>query len=107
MLAPLARASRLLEIGPGAFRPAPRVWSALLRLEILPDRPAWAAGPHYGAVVAAAFGQRRKTLRNALAGILDATQIAAAGIDPGARAETLAPAQFGQLALAVAAATPL
>ncbi|HKC15089.1 MAG TPA: 16S rRNA (adenine(1518)-N(6)/adenine(1519)-N(6))-dimethyltransferase RsmA [Steroidobacteraceae bacterium] len=107
MLAPLARATRLLEIGPGAFRPAPRVWSALLRLDILPDRPAWAAGPHYGAVVAAAFGQRRKTLRNALAGLLDATQIAATGIDPGARAETLAPAQFGQLALAVAAATPL
>ena len=107
MLAPRVRALRLLEIGPGAFRPAPRVWSALLRLEALPETPAWAAGPHYGAVVAAAFGQRRKTLRNALAGLLDPSQIAAAGIDPGARAETLAPAQFGRLALAVAAATPL
>jgi len=42
-----------------------------------------------------------------LAGLLDASQIAAAGIDPGARAETLAPVQFGRLALAVAAATPL
>jgi 16S rRNA (adenine1518-N6/adenine1519-N6)-dimethyltransferase len=107
MLAPRVRPTRMLEIGPGAFRPAPRVWSALLRLEVLPDCPDWAAGPHYGTVVAAAFGQRRKTLRNALAGLLDATQIAAAGIDPGARAETLAPAQFGRLALAVAAATPL
>ena len=107
MLAPRVRAMRLLEIGPGAFRPAPRVHSALLRLEALPDTPDWASGPHYGAVVAAAFGQRRKTLRNALAGLLDASQIAAAGIDPGARAETLAPAQFGRLAQAVAAATPL
>jgi 16S rRNA (adenine1518-N6/adenine1519-N6)-dimethyltransferase len=107
MLAPRVRATRLLEIGPGAFRPAPRVSSALLRLEALPDHPDWASGPHYGAVVAAAFGQRRKTLRNALARLLDASQIAAAGIDPGARAETLAPDQFGRLALAVAAATPL
>lgn len=107
MLAPRVRVLRVLEIGPGAFRPAPRVRSALLRLEVSPDYPDWAAGPHYAAVVAAAFGQRRKTLRNALAALLDATQIAAAGIDPGARAETLAPAQFGRLALAVAAATPL
>jgi 16S rRNA (adenine1518-N6/adenine1519-N6)-dimethyltransferase len=103
MLAPRVRATRLLEIGPGAFRPAPRVWSALVRLEVRADAPTWATGPHYGKVVAAAFGQRRKTLRNALAGLLGAAQIAAAGIDPGARAETLSAAQFGQLALAVAA----
>jgi 16S rRNA (adenine1518-N6/adenine1519-N6)-dimethyltransferase len=57
--------------------------------------------------VAAAFGQRRKTLRNSLAGLLDAAQIAAAGIDPGARAETLAAEQFGRLALAVAAGASL
>jgi 16S rRNA (adenine1518-N6/adenine1519-N6)-dimethyltransferase len=106
MLAPRVRATRLLDIGPGAFRPAPRVWSALLRLDVLREPPDWAASPHYAAVVTAAFGQRRKTLRNALASLLDAAQISAAGIDPGARAETLAPAQFGQLAAAVAAATP-
>jgi 16S rRNA (adenine1518-N6/adenine1519-N6)-dimethyltransferase len=107
MLAPRVRATRLLEIGPGAFRPAPRVWSALLRLAVLPQPPAWAASPHYGAVVGAAFGQRRKQVRNALAGLLSAAQIAAAGIDPGARAEVLAPEQFGRLALAVASAAPL
>ena len=107
MLAPRVRAARLLEIGPGAFRPAPRVWSAVVRLEVRPELPAWAAEPHYGAVVAAAFGQRRKTLRNALAGVLDAAQIRAAGIDPGARAETLAAEQFGRLALAVASGARL
>jgi 16S rRNA (adenine1518-N6/adenine1519-N6)-dimethyltransferase len=37
-------------------------------------------------------------LRNALAGLLEPAQIVAAGIDPGARAETLAPAQFAALA---------
>jgi 16S rRNA (adenine1518-N6/adenine1519-N6)-dimethyltransferase len=107
MLAPRLRATWLLDIGPGAFRPAPRVWSAVVRLEVRAQPPAWAAQPHYGAVVSAAFGQRRKTLRNALAGLLDAAQIRAAGVDPGARAETLEPEQFGQLALAVASGARL
>jgi 16S rRNA (adenine1518-N6/adenine1519-N6)-dimethyltransferase len=107
MLAPRLRATRLLEIGPGAFRPAPRVWSAIVRLEVHPELPPWAAEPHYAAVVTAAFGQRRKTLRNALSGLLSAAQITAAGVDPGARAETLAAEQFGQLALAVASGARL
>jgi 16S rRNA (adenine1518-N6/adenine1519-N6)-dimethyltransferase len=64
--------------------------------------PDWARLPAYGRVVAAAFGQRRKTLRNALSSLLDAARIEAAGVDPGARAETLAPAQFGALARQVA-----
>ena len=103
MLAPRVHAVKLLDVGPGAFRPAPQVWSAVVRLTVLPQAPAWAAEPHYGAVVAAAFGQRRKTLRNALSGLLTAPQIVAADVDPAARAETLAPEQFGRLALAVAA----
>ena len=107
MLAPRVRATKLLDIGPGAFRPPPRVWSALVRLDVRPDPPSWAALPQFAAVVSAAFGQRRKTLRNALSGLLSAAQISAAGIDPGARAETLATEQFGRLALAVAGAAPL
>lgn len=103
MLAPRVAAQHLLDVGPGAFRPAPQVHSAVVRLEVRAAPPAWAAEPWYGTVVSAAFGQRRKTLRNALARQLDAAQISAAGIDPGARAETLAPAQFGALALAAAA----
>jgi 16S rRNA (adenine1518-N6/adenine1519-N6)-dimethyltransferase len=107
MLAPRVRATRLLDIGPGAFRPAPRVWSAVVRLEVRGELPAWAAGRHYAEVVTAAFGQRRKTLRNALARLLSAAQITAAGIDPGARAETLTAEQFGQLAVAVASGARL
>jgi 16S rRNA (adenine1518-N6/adenine1519-N6)-dimethyltransferase len=52
--------------------------------------------------VAAAFGQRRKTLRNALAPLLDERAIRAAGIDPAARAETLPTAAFVTLAQRVA-----
>ena len=103
MLAPRVQAQKLLDIGPGAFKPAPQVHSAVVRLQVRAAPPPWAAEPHYGAVVSAAFGQRRKTLRNALSGLLSAEQIAATGIDPGARAETLAPEKFGALALAVAA----
>ena len=54
--------------------------------------------PHYARIVAAAFAQRRKTLRNALSQILTAEQIRACGVDPGARPETLAPAAFNTLA---------
>ena len=103
MLAPRVRAERVLEVGPGAFRPAPRVWSAVVRLEVVPQPPAWALLPEYAAVVSAAFGQRRKTLRNALRALLDEGAISAAGVDPGARAETLPPAAFGALAQAAAA----
>jgi len=103
MLAPFADSTALLEVGPGAFRPPPKVWSTLVRMVLHASPPDWALHPTYAAVVAAAFGQRRKTLRNALAALLNAEQIRAAGIDPGARAETLSTAQFGALALAAAA----
>jgi 16S rRNA (adenine1518-N6/adenine1519-N6)-dimethyltransferase len=103
MLAPRVRAERVLEVGPGAFRPAPRVWSAVVRLEVVPHPPAWALLPQYAAVVSAAFGQRRKTLRNALRTLLDEAAISAAGVDPGVRAETLPAAAFGALAQAAAA----
>jgi len=57
----------------------------------------------YARVVAAAFAQRRKTLRNSLGGLLTQAQIAAAGVDPAARPETLSPAQFAALARELAA----
>lgn len=102
MLAPLVRASRVLTVGPGAFQPPPQVSSAMVRLEVDHAAPEWARTPSFAAVVSAAFGQRRKTLRNALGGLLDASQISALDIDPGARAESLSPAQFGALARAAA-----
>jgi 16S rRNA (adenine1518-N6/adenine1519-N6)-dimethyltransferase len=101
MLAPRVAATRMLDVGPGAFTPPPRVHSAVIRLEVNPAPPEWALLPAYAAVVTAAFGQRRKTLRNALARLLTAEQIRACGIDPADRAERLAPTQFGSLALAI------
>jgi 16S rRNA (adenine1518-N6/adenine1519-N6)-dimethyltransferase len=94
-----AEADALFEVGPGAFRPPPKVYSAVVRI-----RPRPAPFPiddlnAYDRVVTAAFGQRRKTLANALKKLLPAAAIAAAGVDPGARAETLAPADFARLAL--------
>ncbi|HLF96199.1 MAG TPA: hypothetical protein VI457_03565 [Methylococcaceae bacterium] len=49
-------------------------------------------------LISQAFSQRRKILRNTLKGLLDAEQIAAAGVDPGARAETLGLEEFARLA---------
>ncbi|MGH8150838.1 MAG: 16S rRNA (adenine(1518)-N(6)/adenine(1519)-N(6))-dimethyltransferase RsmA [Steroidobacteraceae bacterium] len=102
MLAPRVRAERLFDIGPGAFQPPPRVWSSVVRLEVLREPP-FAVAADYGKVVAAAFAHRRKTLRNALAGLVTAAQIEACGLDPGARPETLAPRAFNDLAAAAAA----
>jgi len=76
MLAPQVRVERLFDVGPGAFQPAPRVWSAVVRLSMR-AQPLFAVSPHYPAVVAAAFMQRRKTLRNALSQLLTREQIEA------------------------------
>ncbi|WP_345776299.1 16S rRNA (adenine(1518)-N(6)/adenine(1519)-N(6))-dimethyltransferase RsmA [Luteimonas salinisoli] len=89
----------LFEVPPGAFRPPPKVDSAVVRL--LPRAPESTGiddQARFAAVVRAAFGQRRKTLRNALSVVCDADTIAAAGIDPAARAEQLDVAAFVRLA---------
>jgi 16S rRNA (adenine1518-N6/adenine1519-N6)-dimethyltransferase len=102
MLAPWVSVEQLFDIGPGAFKPPPRVWSAVARLTIR-EQPAFAVAPQFAQVVTAAFSQRRKTLRNALRGLLEAPDIEACGVDPSARAETLAPEAFNRLALRIAA----
>jgi len=97
--------TRLFIVPPGAFRPAPNVDSAVARLVPLRDqRPRIADEPLFARIVAAAFGQRRKTLRNALAGVTDEAHLRAAGIDPSARGETLSVDDFVRLANALAAA---
>ena len=96
MLAPYARVEQLFAVGPGAFQPPPRVWSALVRLSLRAP-PLFAVSRHYADVVAAAFAQRRKTLRNALSQLLSREQIEACGVDPGARPETLTPQAFNTL----------
>jgi len=97
MLAPWLQAERLFDIGPGAFQPPPKVWSAVVRLTVRPE-PAFIVSPQYPRVVAAAFAHRRKTLRNALQGLLSGAQIEACGVDPTARPETLDAAAFNELA---------
>jgi 16S rRNA (adenine1518-N6/adenine1519-N6)-dimethyltransferase len=95
--------TRLFTVPPGAFRPVPKVESAVARLVPLGERkPAIVDEALFARVVAAAVGQRRKTLRNALSALCDATALAAAGIDPAARGETLAVADFVRLANALA-----
>lgn len=89
----------LFDVPARAFRPPPKVDSAVVRLRPLPaaERPVADAADIAG-VVKAAFGQRRKTLGNALRQLLDHDAIASAGIDPRARAETLPPDAFVRLA---------
>ena len=104
MLQAQFRIARLFVVPPGAFHPAPKIDSALARLVPLGSaRPAIDDMALFGRVVAAAFGQRRKTLRNALAAMCDAAALAAAGIDPGARGETLSVADFARLTNALSA----
>ena len=99
MLAPWLRIEPLFDIGAGAFRPPPRVTSTFVRLMPHPAPPFPLENPaRFATVVAAAFSQRRKTLRNALKSLLTAEQIQQAGVDPAARAEVIAPAQFAALA---------
>lgn len=103
MLQVLFAVERLFVIPPGAFRPAPKVDSAVARLTPLGERaPALADAALFARVVAAAFAQRRKTLRNALSSLCDEAALRAAGIDPGARGETLPVAGFARLANALA-----
>jgi len=92
------RVEPLFTVGPEAFRPPPKVWSALVRL--VPRETCAVAIPdedRFAEIVRRAFAQRRKTLRNSLQGLLDVRQIAAAGVDPGARPETLSLEAFAAL----------
>lgn len=92
-----AEARRLMKVGPGAFKPPPKVDSAIVRLVPRPPPFEIKDLARFDALVAAAFAQRRKTLNNTLKGLVDAQQFAAAGIDPGLRAERLSPADFARL----------
>jgi 16S rRNA (adenine1518-N6/adenine1519-N6)-dimethyltransferase len=101
------RVSPLFTIGPGAFQPPPRVESAFVRLEPYRELP---VDIHDEAVlktlVRQAFAQRRKTLRNALRGILEEEAIRSLGIDPSVRAEMLGLSEFAALANHAASRLP-
>lgn len=103
-------AKLLFKVGPGAFRPRPRVDSAVVGIEIAPmAQEAELAVARK--VVRAAFARRRKQLRNSLmeapqltlsAEVIDRA-LAQAGIDPKIRAEMLSAQEFLKLAAAIAA----
>ena len=104
MLQARFRIERLFTVPPGAFRPAPKVESAVARLTPLRAvRPRIVDETLFAAVVAAAFGQRRKTLRNALKKLASEDELERAGVAPGVRGETLAVADFVRLANSLAA----
>jgi len=93
---------RLIRVPAGAFRPQPKVESAFARLRPRANQP-WQLldDALFARVVSLAFGQRRKTLRNALAPIAGDEVLRSVGIDPQARGETLSIEQFVCLANAV------
>ena len=99
-----ADVTRVLTIPPGAFRPPPDVRSALLRLTFRPPPFDLANAALFERMVRSMFTQRRKTLGNALApfaaeiGTVSAPSLAAAGIDPRRRPETLEVIEIARLA---------
>lgn len=98
------RMARVFDVPPGAFRPAPKVMSSIVRMVPLPASELTARDEDLlGRIVTAAFGQRRKTLRNTLKDFLDEADFAALGLDPGLRGERLSVAEFVAIANHVAA----
>jgi 16S rRNA (adenine1518-N6/adenine1519-N6)-dimethyltransferase len=99
-----AEVRRLLTLPPGAFRPPPRVHSAVVRLRFRPPEHPPRDERVFEAMVRSVFTQRRKMLANALASFADARGLGAAaaleasGIDPSRRPETLDLAELTRLA---------
>tara|TARA_R110000772_G_scaffold174828_1_gene286734 strand:- start:621 stop:1484 length:864 start_codon:yes stop_codon:yes gene_type:complete len=89
----------LFEVGPGAFRPAPKVDSAIVRLVPHTELPYPAKDlGTLQAVVRTAFNARRKTLRKALGGLVTVEQLQALGINDGLRPENLSLADYVSIA---------
>ena len=99
MIQHFCRVEPLFRVGPGAFRPAPKVDSAIVRLtpRLQPDYPL-IDHQDFSRLVRQAFSQRRKTLRNTLKGLLSDVAIRELGIDPSARPETITLEQYARLA---------
>lgn len=96
-LAARTEVRKLFTVGPGAFQPAPKVDSAIVRLVPRPPPFEIADIVLFDRIVTAAFSQRRKTLSNGLKGLMNAQQIEAADINPGIRAERLSASEFARL----------
>ncbi len=102
------RARMKFVIPKGAFRPVPRVDSACLHLEIASEPTVKVRDPGlFASVVRAAFGQRRKTLRNSLGALAPEAEeaLALANIDTRLRAEMLSIGEFARIADSLAGLT--
>jgi 16S rRNA (adenine1518-N6/adenine1519-N6)-dimethyltransferase len=96
----------VLKLPAGAFRPPPKVLSSLVRLRFRAPNPPVHDPAMFGRLVQAVFTRRRKTMANALLAMEDgrplalrpAEALAAAGLDPSRRPETLSIAEFARLA---------
>ena len=99
MLGARAEVTPLFDIGPGSFRPAPKVVSSFVRLSPHREPPVQMKDfALFSRVVTQAFSHRRKTLRNALRGLVSSEAMRNLGIDPGSRAEQLGLEEFANLA---------
>ncbi len=82
------RMALLFIVPPEAFDPPPKVESAIVRM--LPiEQPLACKADLLGQVVTKAFSQRRKVIRNCLAGLFNETELREAGIDPQVRPEAV------------------
>ncbi|MCS6780513.1 MAG: 16S rRNA (adenine(1518)-N(6)/adenine(1519)-N(6))-dimethyltransferase RsmA [Geminicoccaceae bacterium] len=97
----VCRVERLFDLAPGAFSPPPKVTSSLVRLVPRPDRPPAELLARVERLTAAAFGRRRKMLRQSLKPLWPEPEpvLAGLGIPGSARAEDLTPETFRRLAL--------
>jgi 16S rRNA (adenine1518-N6/adenine1519-N6)-dimethyltransferase len=105
MVQAFAEASMVTRVSAGSFVPPPKVESAVIRLTPKETIDVGGDERHFSKVVHAGFGQRRKTLRNALRAAFPEEHVdaalAATAIDGQRRAETLALAEFVALARAI------
>ena len=106
MIRTYADVTPVIKVGAGSFLPPPKIDSTVIKIVPLAQpRAPITDEAHYSKVVHAAFGQRRKTLRNALRAQFEDAAIDAAlaktGIDGGRRGETLDIAEFAALANAL------
>jgi 16S rRNA (adenine1518-N6/adenine1519-N6)-dimethyltransferase len=107
-----ADVTRVLSLPPGAFRPAPSVHSAVVRLQFRPPPPEVADADLVVAIVRSVFTQRRKTIANALAPFATSRHaspkdlLREAGIDPQVRPENLHLADYARLSRACAIVSP-
>ena len=97
------RIDPLFRVAPGAFRPPPKVESAVVRMLPIPAAEVAPVDEAiFSNVVQRAFAARRKTLRNGLSGLIDDARLQSAGVDPGLRPENITPGQYIKIAMEIA-----